>query len=117
MYELMHSDGRLESVAVRGPPLVACGQSFVHYATFGDVVAYCVSTFDSHQPMSDPIRVRLPNPLGKLLYPAPILWSSPQGLAHYWPTATSVARVKLQDPGEDMSSDSSSCGDVEDVTL
>ena len=117
MYELMHADGRVEAVAVHGDPPQTCGQAFVHYAAFGDVVAYCLSTYNASERMAHPIRVRLPNPLGKLLYPAPILWYSPEGLAQYWPTATSVARVKLQDPNDDMTSDSSSCGDTEELAL
>ena len=97
MYEWMHATGEVEPISVKSAHggLQARGRTFVPYATFGSVVAYCSAEYRDTEPMSDPLQIRLPPPFGTLLYPSPIVWYSPHGLSHHWPATSSVVRVKL----------------------
>lgn len=75
----MHASGHVESVdaTARGGRVTYAGKRFTRFTAFGAVTAYCQAS-DEH------LDICMPAPMGELLYPAPVLWHSPSGIAHLW---------------------------------
>ena len=84
-FELMTQGGEVSDVSadvIEGGAAVLCdGTRFGHYASFGDVHAFCEALRPTQ---ANVLEAALPLPLGEALYPSPVVWMSTSGLAHVY---------------------------------
>lgn len=92
--EFMDARGNVERVTARAAAdgaYTVRGTKFHPYAEFGTTRAYCAQRDPLH-PLHPLLEVALPLPLGGVLYPAPVLWLSPQGIEWHWKPAVRAAQ-------------------------
>lgn len=86
VYDYMSADGSVENVNVKKTSngLSVNGRKFVTFATFDQLTAHCLAEAKDAHPIDNPLAIRLPPPMGSILYPAPLVWASEAGLANHW---------------------------------
>ena len=120
VYEVMTSDGVLHKVipsalvaATDGDTIAYNGETYRLYATpASDTSAYAKCEINTSH-----LTIPLPLPLGKMLYPAPLLWRSQSGITTFLTSTTFVKKrrasgvfLSWEDSDEELS-------DPEDIAM
>lgn len=86
-FEFMRADGQVHDLSAQvhtadgGASFTVDGSRYSSYASFGNTHAYTATALPTPANL---LQVAMPEPLGGILYPAPVLWVSEHGIeAHY----------------------------------
>lgn len=119
MYELMTSDGVLHRIMPSAlgnathDSITYNGETYRLYATpASDTTAYAKCNISSSH-----LTIPLPLPLGKLLYPAPLLWRSQSGITTFLTSTTFVKKRRASGVFSSWEDSDEELSDAEDIAL